>query len=60
MLLSMAHITLKVGYFWILLNLTAIAFFTFLFYAESQYEAFYRRRLIKSASLAPVVTITTR
>ncbi|MGC2621203.1 MAG: hypothetical protein WA414_19320 [Acidobacteriaceae bacterium] len=60
MLFSMAHITLKVGYFWIVLNLAAIAFFTVLFYAEQKYEACRRRRILKSASLAPVVVISTR
>jgi|HubBroStandDraft_2_1064218.scaffolds.fasta_scaffold34463_1 hypothetical protein len=60
MLLSMAHITLKVGYAWILLNLAAIAFFTILFYAEQKYDEFRRRRLHNSAHLAPVITITSR
>lgn len=60
MLFSMAHITLKVGYFWIVLNLAAIAFFTILFYAEQKYEAYRRRRLLKSASLAPIVVFPTR
>jgi hypothetical protein len=60
MLLSMAHVTIKVGYAWILLNLASIAFFTILFYAERKYDALRRRRLLKSASLAPVITITTR
>ena len=60
MLLSMAHITLKVGYFWILINLGAIAFFTVLFYAECRYEDFRRRRVLKSEGLAPVVIIPTR
>jgi hypothetical protein len=56
----MAHITLKVGYAWILLNLAAIAFFTILFYAEQKYDEFRRRRLHNSAHLAPVITITSR
>ena len=60
MLFSMAHITLKVGYFWIVLNLAAIAFFTILFYAEQQYEAYRRRQLLKTRELAPVVSITAR
>jgi hypothetical protein len=57
---SLIHISLEVGYAWMLLNLAILGYVTLHFCAERAWAALQRRRNTDEAGSAPVFFISPR
>jgi hypothetical protein len=57
---GLVHISLEVGYAWILLNLAMVVYVATHFITGRVWSAWRRRRIMRSAQPAPVVVIWPR